>query len=55
MDLVPHKFGSKGGQNVNCQVLGFRLRTIFKSEYVCFYPTLGPCGNKYKEIWVKIL
>jgi hypothetical protein len=25
------------------------------SEYVCFYPTLRPCGNKYEEIWVKSL
>lgn len=55
MDLVPHKFGSKSGQKMDCQVLGFRLRIIFKSEYVCFYPTLGPCGNKSKGIWVKSL
>jgi hypothetical protein len=35
--LVPHKFGNKSGQKVDCQVLGFRLRIIFKSEFVCFY------------------
>jgi hypothetical protein len=47
--------GVKVAKRVDCQVLGFRLRIIFKSEYVCFYPTLGPCGNISKEIWVKIL
>jgi hypothetical protein len=26
-----------------------------QSEYVCFYPTLRPCGNKSKVIWVKSL
>jgi hypothetical protein len=29
MDLVPHKFGSKSGQKVDCQVLGFKLGIIF--------------------------
>jgi hypothetical protein len=37
MDLISHKFGSKSSQKVDCQVLEFRLRIIFKSEFVCFY------------------
>jgi hypothetical protein len=31
-----HKFGNKSGQKVDCQVLGFRLRIIFKSKFECF-------------------